>query len=211
MIANQGHLILIRHGETLWNQQHRMQGHADSPLTEQGLRQARQLAARLAGIEFAALYSSDLGRALETARSVSRATGHEVIVDARLRERNFGIFEGLTGDEMHARFPGIFTRFKTRDPQFAVPGGESALEFRDRALGCLQEIAQRHIGEVAVVVTHGLVLDMVYRAAYRIDLDERRNFELVNAGINRCRFNRDIWQVDVWGDGSHLELEPVTK
>ena len=211
MTAHQGHLILIRHGETLWNQEHRMQGHADSPLTPVGVTQARQLASRLAQIQFAALYSSDLGRALETARSVAQATGHEVVVDARLRERNFGVFEGLTGAEMHERYPEVFTQFKTRDPGFAVPGGESALEFRDRALGCLQEIAQRHLGEIAVVVTHGLVLDMVYRSAYRIALDEKRDFELVNAGINRCRFNRDVWQVDVWGDGSHLELEPLDK
>src|SRR5688572_19962610 len=90
-------LILIRHGETLWNTQHRMQGHADSPLTEDGLRQARQLAQRLTQIEFKALYSSDSGRALETARIVAAATGHEIIVDSRLRERNFGVFEGLTG------------------------------------------------------------------------------------------------------------------
>ena len=211
MNADQGHLILIRHGETLWNQEHRMQGHSDSPLTEEGVRQARQLARRLAGMEFAALYSSDLGRALETARTVAEATGHEVVVDPRLRERNFGLFEGLTGPEMQRQHPGVFAGFKTRNPEFTVPGGESALEFRDRALGCLREIAQRHLGRLAVVVTHGLVLDMVYRSAYRIPLDERRNFELVNAGINRCRLNREVWQVDVWGDGSHLELEPLTK
>jgi len=199
------HLVLIRHGETLWNQQHRMQGHTDSPLTETGARQARLLAQRLAQMEFTALYSSDSGRALETARSVATATGHEVIVDSRLRERNFGVFEGLTGKEMHTLHPDAFTRFKTLDPEFVVPGGESAVAFRDRALGCLREIVTRHTDKVAVVVTHGLVLDMVYRAAYRIPLDEPRTFELMNAGINRCRYNRDIWQVDVWADGSHLE------
>ncbi len=205
------HLIVVRHGETLWNQQHRMQGHSDSPLTENGVRQTRQLAQRLAQIEFAALYSSDSGRTLETARNVAAATGHEVIVDSRLRERSFGVFEGLTGDEMRTLHPDAFARFRTRDPHFVVPGGESALEFRDRALGCLREIAQRHAAELAVVVTHGLVLDMLYRAAYRIELDEPRSFELVNAGINRCRYNRDTWQVDVWGDGEHLDMEPLRK
>lgn len=204
-------LILIRHGETLCNQQHRMQGHSDSPLSENGLRQTRQLAQRLAPTAFKALYSSDSGRALATARAIADATGHEVVVDSRLRERNFGVLEGLTGPEMHTLHPEIFARFKTRDPSYAVPGGESALAFRERALGCLQEIVGSHADEAIVVVTHGLVLDMVYRAAYRIPLDEPRMFELVNAGINRCRYHGEAWRVDVWGDGGHLDLEPVRK
>lgn len=201
-------LILIRHGETLWNQQHRMQGHSDSPLTENGMRQARQLAQRLGQIEFQALYSSDSGRALETARCIAAVTGHEIIVDARLRERSFGVFEGLTGKEMYTLHPDHFERFKTRDPEYVMPGGESAIAFRERALGCLQEIVGRHAGEVVVVVTHGLVLDMVYRSAYRIDLDAPRTFELVNAGINRCRYHKDAWRVEVWGESGHLDPEP---
>ncbi len=210
-MVSQAHMILIRHGETVWNQQNRMQGQLDSPLTETGLRQARLLGQRLAQIEFAALYSSDTGRALDTARTIASMTGHEIVIDRRLRERSFGVVEGLTAGQMRKLHPEVFARFKTRDPEFVVPGGESALAFRDRALGCLREIAQRHPAEIIVVVTHGLVLDVLYRAAYRIPMDEPRMFELVNAGINRCRLNEDVWQVDVWGDASHLEGGPLRK
>jgi probable phosphoglycerate mutase len=199
------HLILIRHGETLWNQQRRMQGHSDSPLTETGVRQSRQLAQRLKAVAFGALYSSDSGRAHQTARSIAEATGHDIVVEPRLRERHFGVFEGLTGAEIQANHPDHYLRFKSRDPEYAVPGGESALAFRARVLDCLGEIAGRHAQDVAVVVTHGLVLDMVYRAAYRIPLDEPRDFELVNAGINRIHFDTGNWRVEVWGDGSHLD------
>ena len=198
-------ITIIRHGQTLWNVQRRMQGQSDSPLSEDGVRQARLLAQRLAKREFTTLYSSDSGRAQHTANCVAEVTGHRVIVDSRLRERHFGIFEGLTGPEIEARHPEAFTRWKSRDPEYVVPGGESALAFRDRAQKCLQDIATRHAGESVVVVTHGLVLDVIYRAAYGIPLGEPRFHELVNAGINQIRYVAGTWRVDVWGDGSHLE------
>ena len=171
-------IILIRHGETVWNQQGRMQGQSDSPLSETGVRQSRQLAQRLKQIAFSALYSSDSGRAHQTARSVADVTGHDIIVEPRLRERHFGVFEGLTGTEIKFNYPDAYVRFKSRDPEYVVPGGESALKFRARVLGCLSEIAERHAGDMVVVVTHGLVLDMVYRSANGIALSEPRTFGL---------------------------------
>jgi probable phosphoglycerate mutase len=198
-------LILIRHGETEWNRERRMQGHADSPLSEKGLRQAILLAQRMKKIEFKAFYSSDSGRAAETARFITDATGRPVLLEPRLRERNFGVFEGLTGPEMQERHPEAYARFKNREPDYVVPGGESARAFRDRALACLAEIATRHENELVVVVTHGLVCDVAYRAAYGLDLMAPRNFELVNAGINRFRFDGAAWHCEVWGDAGHLE------
>ena len=198
-------LILIRHGQTLWNQQHRVQGHSDSPLAEVGMRQARLLARRLAQMEFTTLYSSDSGRAHHTARNIAEVTGHDIVVDRRLRERHFGVFEGLTFAEIQVRYPEAYARFRSRDPAYAVPGGESLLAFRERALGCLHDIAARHAQELVVVVTHGLVLDLIYRAAQGIGLGERRMHDLVNAGINRLRFEAGTWHIEVWGDGAHLE------
>ena len=203
-------LILIRHGETVWNRERRMQGQSDSPLTDTGVRQARLLAQRMKDIAFTALYSSDSGRAHHTARSVAEATGHELIVDPRLRERHFGVFEGLTGPEMQAQHPDAYARFKSRDPDYAVPGGESAASFRDRALACLAEIAGRHTHELVVVVTHGLVCDVAYRAAMGIDLMAPRDFELVNAGLNHFRFEGGAWHIDAWGDASHLHADLTT-
>ena len=161
-------LILIRHCETLWNRERRMQGHSDSPLSDIGMRQAQLLARRLQEMKFTSLYCSDSGRAQHTARSVAELTGHELIVEPRLRERHFGIFEGLTALEIEAQHPAAYARFKSRDPHYAVPGGESATGFRDRALACLTEIAGRHVGELVVIVTHGLVCDVAYRAAHGI-------------------------------------------
>ena len=203
-------LIIIRHGETVWNRERRMQGHSDSPLSETGLRQARLLARRLQEIKFNLLYCSDSGRAHDTARTVAEVTGHELIVEPRLRERHFGVFEGLTGPEIEAQHPQAFMRFKSRDPHYAVPGGESAAAFRDRALACLTEIAGRHVNEVVVIITHGLVCDIAYRAAHGIELMARRDFELVNAGLNRFRYEQDRWQCEVWGDAGHLAPELTT-
>ena len=203
-------IILIRHGETVWNQQGRMQGQSDSPLSEIGVRQARQLAQRLKQVAFGALYSSDSGRAHQTARSVSDATGHAIIVEPRLRERHFGVFEGLTGAEIKIQYPDDYARFKTRDPQYVVPGGESTLGFRARVLGCLSEIAERYAGDVVVVVTHGLVLDMVYRAAYGIALDQPRTFSLINASLNQCRFDGGAWRAETWGEAGHLGADLLT-
>ena len=199
--------ILIRHGETVWNHERRMQGHVDSPLSEKGLRQAQRLAQRMKEFEFTALYSSDSGRAHATARCIADLTGHTLIVEPRLRERNFGVFEGLTGPEMQEQHPEAYGRFKNREPDYAMPGGESALAFRDRALACLDEIAARHPDELVVVVTHGLVCDVAYRAAYGMELMAPRYFELVNAGINRFRFDGSAWHVEVWGDAAHLEAD----
>lgn len=203
-------LILVRHGQTLWNQQRRMQGQSDSPLTETGVRQSRLLGQRLARMPFSALYSSDSGRAHHTARNVAEITGHPVIVDNRLRERNFGVFEGLNGEEIQARYPEAYARFKNRDVAYVIPGGESALAFRERALHCLNEIADRHANSLIVVITHGLVLDVVFRAATGIPFEERRMFDLVNAGINRFRYDGGIWHLEVWGDGSHLDEGLIT-
>ena len=199
------HLILIRHGETVWNKERRMQGHSDSPLSEKGLTQARLLARRMAQIKFDALYSSDSGRAHHTARHVAEATGHEIIVEPRLRERNFGVFEGCTREEMESKYPEDYARFKSRDQHFAMPRGESGVAFRQRAIACMDEIVAHHPQQLVVAVTHGLVLDVFYRLAMGIAPEERRIHDLVNAGINRLHYDNGTWRIEVWGDGSHLD------
>lgn len=203
-------LILIRHGETVWNQQRRMQGHSDSPLSETGLRQAQLLARHLKQIAFSALYSSDSGRAHHTARAVAEVTGHDIILEPRLRERHFGVFEGLTGSEIEASFPADYARFKSRDQSHVIPGGESASQFRARVSACFDEISSRHNGELVVVITHGLVLDVLYRAALGIPPELPRIHELVNAGINRLRYDGGAWHIEAWADASHLDAGALT-
>lgn len=204
-------LILIRHGETAWNRERRMQGQTDTALSEAGCDQAAALGHRLAGSAFAALYSSDLARAWHTATVIAQRTGHDVIAEPRLRERRFGIFEGLTRDEMEERHPEARRRFESRDPDYVIPGGESAREFYARCLACLTDIAERHAGGEVAVVTHGLVLDALYRAAHGMALDVPRSAPLLNASLNGFCYENRVWRMTFWGDVDHLEAAAVTR
>lgn len=204
-------LIVIRHGETTWNRERRMQGTTDTPLSDVGRAQAQALGRRLAQRAFAALYSSDLARARDTARIISEMAQRDMMTDPRLQERRFGIFEGLTAAEIVARYPEEHTRFASRDPDYEVPGGESARSFTRRCLGCLAEIAERHRGAEVVVVTHGLVLDSLYRAAHGLEHGAPRPVPLINASVNLFAYGAGSWRLEVWGDVSHLAPEEVTQ
>ena len=203
-------LILIRHGETLWNTERRMQGQLDSPLTERGLWQAQRLGERMKSQAFAALYSSDLPRARRTAECIAEVTGHAVIADERLRERHFGIFEGLNRAEMQRCDAEVHARFLARDPEFAVPGGESPVAFLARVRAALEDIAARHAGDTIAVVTHGLVLDSAYRIASGLPLHESRPVPLVNASLNWFSVDNGRWSAGPWGDAGHLGADGVT-
>lgn len=203
-------LIVVRHAGTAWNREKRMQGTTDTPLSDVGRVQAQALARRLAGEAFAALYSSDLSRARDTAHAIAQRSGRELVLEPRLRERAFGVFEGLVADEIRARFPQEHARFASRDPDYEVPGGESARGFTERCLGCLAEIAGRHAGEDVVVVTHGLVLDSLYRAAHGLDHGVQRPVPLINASLNLFEYGSSSWRMVEWGDVSHLAEEEVT-
>lgn len=204
-------LLLIRHGETLWNQQGRMQGQNDSPLTPLGLQQARQLARRLKNVSFTALYSSDLGRAHQTARCIADATGHEIVADEGLRERHFGIFEGLTNTEIRNRHPELYELFAKRLPDFVMPQGESATQFMARCVGALERIAARHVDETIVVVSHGLVLDSVYRTAVKMPIETPRGFPLLNCSVNTFHYDGNDWRAAAVCDVSHLSDDDVTR
>ena len=203
-------LIVIRHGETVWNREKRMQGTTDTPLSDVGRAQAQALGWRLASHGFAALYSSDLARARDTANAIAEHAKRSVVVDARLRERRFGIFEGLTAGEILERHPEEHAGFVSRDPDYEVPGGESARAFTQRCLGCLSEIAERHRGEEVVVVSHGLVLDSLYRAAHGLDHGARRPVPLINASLNLFGYGTGAWRLVLWGDVSHLAAGELT-
>jgi probable phosphoglycerate mutase len=204
-------LIVIRHGETEWNRERRMQGTTDTRLSDLGRVQAHALGRRLKERDFTALYSSDLSRARDTARAIAEHTGRKLVVDPRLQERRFGIFEGLLAVEIRERYPEEHARFASRDPDYEVPGGESASAFTARCLGCLAEIAGRHPGEEVVVVSHGLVLDALYRAAHGLAHGEPRPVPLVNASVNHFGYGASTWRMMSWGDVSHLAEDEVTQ
>lgn len=198
-------LILLRHGETEWNSENRLQGHRDSALSREGLRQADALAARLASVAFSALYSSDLGRALETARRIAARTGHAVVSDSRLRERGLGILEGLTREEARQRHPEVFASYSEGGPDYVVPEGESTAQRLGHALECLEELGARHRGGRLVVVTHGGVLSLLLRHSLGIPPSTPRAFSVLNAGWNQFDDHGGTLRLVTWGDVTHLQ------
>jgi len=197
-------VILVRHGETEWNIARIRQGHLDSRLTEKGIAQAKALAQRLAREKFMALYSSDLGRAVQTAMAIAELTGHEIVTDPRLRERHLGIFQGLDGEEIIAKYPEERRQFRTMGPDYVIPSGESMRQQVKRNVAYLDELAAKHRGEQIVVVTHGGVVSGFFRHTLEIPLEAPRRFEFVNAGLNVFAREEETWLLLTWGDVSHL-------
>jgi len=197
-------LIIVRHGQTRWNIQGIRQGHLDSELTAEGVAQAKALGQRLARERFTTLYSSDLGRAVETAKCIAAVTAHEVVADARLRERHLGVFQGLSGDEIKEKFPQEYRLHRSIGAAYVIPGGESLVQQVERNIACLNELGEKHAGESIVVVTHGGVVSGLFRHTLAIPFDAPRRFEFVNAGLNVFAYEEGQWMLQTWGDVSHL-------
>ena len=197
--------IVVRHGETHWNLEERIQGHGDSALTELGLAQAGAIGRRLAGEGFDRLVSSDLGRALQTAGCIAALTGHAVVPDARFRERSFGMAEGFTYAEMDKQFPHVFAHHHATDPDFRVPGGETRRELYGRVNAGFEALARAHPGETIVVVCHGGVLGALYRCVHGIDPAVQARIPIPNASYNRVCLEDERWSVEVWADTAHLD------
>ena len=199
------HVIAVRHGETHWNTEGRRQGHLDSSLTEKGRAQAEALSERFTHDSCTAIYSSDLGRAFDTAKIIAATTSHEVITDERLRERNLGIFQGLDGDEIRERYPAEYEQHRNGGADHAVPSGESFRAQTARNMACLEELARRHAGEIIMVVTHGGVLSALFRHTLAISLDAPRRFSFKNASVNVFKHQDGTWGLETWGDITHLK------
>lgn len=198
-------IVAVRHGQTAWNIETRIQGATDIALDATGRLQAGALGAALAGAGLDAIYASDLSRALQTAQAVAERTGLEVTADRDLRERGFGIFEGLTHADVARRWPDQAQRWRQRDPHFGPEGGETLSAFYARCIGCAERIAARHPGQTIALVAHGGVLDCLYRAATRIDLQAPRTWQLPNASINRLLWTAEGFTLVGWNDALHLE------
>jgi probable phosphoglycerate mutase len=201
-------IIAVRHGETAWNVDARIQGQLDIGLNDTGRWQARRVGEALATEPITAVYSSDLGRAHETARSIGDAVRIPVVPDRGLRERSFGMFEGKTFDEIHATWPDHAHHWRKRIPEWQPPeGGESLLQLRERVTRTVQSLAARHPGEQIVVVAHGGVLDTLYRVATGQDVNSPRTWQLPNGAINRLLWTPEGFTLVGWSDTLHLDHE----
>ena len=200
-------LIAVRHGETAWNVDTRIQGQIDIGLNATGLWQAQRASQALADEGIGVIYASDLSRAWQTAEEIARPHGLAVQPEPRLRERAFGHLEGMSFAEIEATLPEDAKRWRERDPEFEPEGGESLLTFRDRITQVASELAARHPGELVTLVAHGGVMDVLYRAATRQELQAPRTWQLGNAAINRMLWTPEGFSLVGWSDTAHLAAD----
>lgn len=201
-------ILLIRHGETAWNAERRLQGHLDIALNREGERQASLLAAALADEPIDAIVASDLLRARQTAQAVAGAHALPLQIDRQLRERCYGGFEGLLYSEIAQRFPLEFAAWQARDVDAALPPGanrgETFRQFYSRVTIALQRWADAHPGKTLALVAHGGVLECAYRAALGLPLETPRDFRIHNASINRFTLGQGGLELESWGETGHL-------
>ncbi len=198
-------ITAIRHGETPWNVDTRIQGQLDIGLNAKGRWQAERAGAALAADDIDVVYSSDLWRAYDTALSVAKPHGLDVQTDEALRERGFGEFEGKTFAEIEAAMPEQALLWRKRVPDFAPPGGESLLQLRERVTQCIRALAEKNVGKHIAIVSHGGVMDVLYRAATGLDIQAARTWDLHNAAINRLLWNGEHLSLVGWADTSHID------
>lgn len=198
-------IIAIRHGETDWNVQTRIQGHIDIELNSNGVWQASRLPLGLAHEEIAHVYTSDLSRAKVTAASFAGPLGLPLEEEPQLRERHFGIFEGITWQALEELHPEQARAWKSRDPHWTPEQGESLEMLRQRIVKVVNRLASKHLGEQIAIVTHGGVLDVLYRLATHQFDQSPRTWSLGNTFINRLLWSDEGLHLVGWGDNAHLE------
>lgn len=204
MNASPTRLCLVRHGETDWNAQRRIQGQIDISLNVVGRAQAAAVSSALAGGRFDGIYSSDLARAWQTAQPIAGKLGLPVQAATALRERHYGRMQGLTGEEARMRFPALHAAYVARQPDYDLDGGETLSGFAARVADALRALAEAHRGQTLLLVAHGGVLDITYRLATGRSLDAPRDFPVPNAALNWLEYREARWHVVSWGDGRHL-------
>lgn len=198
-------ITIIRHGETEWNKLMQLQGHTDSPLTKLGFKQAEQLSEFIKHRKFDVLISSDLDRTLLTARIINKHLGLPIIKNELLRERSFGIMEGLTLPEIQDKYSQTYKAYKSRKSTYEIPDGESLVQFNKRIIESIQTIAKENDGKSVLLVAHGGVLDCIIRYIFKMDLDDDRNFSVLNTSVNTITISDEKWILQEWGNTEHLK------
>ena len=203
-------ILVVRHGESTWNAQRRIQGHRDSPLSPLGMQQAGAIRDRLRATPISAIYSSDLSRAVATISPLASALGLTVQKREALREKSYGRWEGLTPEEVDEQYPGEWERYqrcRESDPHFVIPGGETWEDVRDRTSTALLDIVALHgPNDIVVIATHGGTLRTMILYALGAPLASLFHMSVNNAGISRIDFKGGrTARVVFFNDTSHLE------
>jgi probable phosphoglycerate mutase len=198
-------VTMIRHGETEWNVAMRLQGNQDSNLTERGTKQAELVAEALSRKYFNVFISSDQGRAVKTSNIINKYHNLNIIFTEKLRERNFGIMEGMTREEIAVKFPEVHKGYLKRKSEYQIPEGESLAQLYSRVTEVLKNIIDKYKGNKILIVTHGGILDCTMRMVFSYSLDLQRNFSIYNAAINTFSVTDGKWNLEEWGNINHLE------
>ena len=202
-------LLLIRHGETDMNRELRFQGQVNVGLNSMGHEQALRVAARMAGEKADAFYVSDLLRARQTAEPIAGQLSLKPVLEKGLREQHFGRVDGMRVDDIQRDHPDAWAGWLRFDEDFAMPQGESTRSFHGRVMEAVQRVVAAHPQQTVVVVTHGGVLDMIYRTARSLGLNGPRQSDIPNAGLNRIRVREGAMEILAWADTRHLaDLPP---
>lgn len=205
-------VCIIRHGETDWNKDGRIQGQLDIPLNKTGRAQAVAMAANAVHFSFDALYSSDLERAIETARALAHYNKLNIQTLAQLRERHFGKFQGLYKAEAPEQYPEAFALYEARDLNYDFETGENLTQFSQRVIAIFNELVKHHPNQQIAVVCHAGPLDIMYRQATSRPLHTERDFAIPNSALNWFHHDGNRWHLDQWDDHHHVKdvmMNPV--
>jgi len=181
-------------------------GQLDSPLSKLGEKQAQAIARRLSATSFDHLYSSDLGRAVQTANAIALECDKKVVLDKQLRERNMGVFQGRTREEKKAEYPDVWKECKALGADFVIPGGgESQNQRLARSIKVMNRLADAHPDETIVIVSHDGILRGFLSHLLGLEANSETRIVRANASYNCFLKNEGIWRLKVWGDVSHLQ------
>lgn len=205
--------LIVRHGETPWNVERRIQGWKDIELNESGRLQAERLGDHLTHPsaphgDVHAIYSSDLLRAKQTAETLATALRLSLSTVDGVRERNYGMLEGIPFDQMHEHHPEVAKVWASRDLDGVIPQGETLRQFHHRVTTTIESLATKHPGQRIIVVTHGGAMDIIWRQATGTDMQAPRKAPLLNASVNRIKLSAKqpgfTWSLIEWGNVDHL-------
>ena len=196
------HLYIVRHGETVWNILDKMQGVKDSSLTDKGKNHAEKMGEKLKALDagFSVLYSSDLGRAFDTAALINKSLNLDIKTDERLRERNMGVFEGHSWDYVRENYKQDFNCLVSDDDSYRIPEGESRGDYRDKVISFMEYIAEKHEGENVLAVTHRGFINFFLRIILNIPLNARSGLKINNASLSVFTLHKGRWLLERFGD-----------
>jgi broad specificity phosphatase PhoE len=198
-------LILVRHGETEWNREYRVQGLRDIPLNDFGRVQAEAIATTLKDEAVEAIYTSPLQRALETANSINQFHQVEIIILDGLKELNVGELDGLYSPEMKSKYPDFYQSWKADAASARMPGGESLPELQDRVWASIQSILDKS-GKLVIVVSHFFSLLSLLCKVFDLSLSEFRRFNLMLGSISMLEFSEEKAKLVSFNDTCHLGI-----